>query len=246
MPAENPPSETGSNTESPRSPRIAGFERLELTPRRREHRRLAAAMRQIIGNLASTSAEVEELAAAADALEDLAKRFEAMPSGMAYEGFAETANAGLIVTDDPERLALFDHSPLIGLSNPLSPPLVMSHDPDNPDQILAHVTFGPAFEGPPGCVHGGYVAAVFDEVLGATQSLSGTEGMTAHLDVDYRTPTPLGRRLDIRGWVIAREGRKIWAGAEIYAGDRLCAESKALFLGFREGSFAKMLAERDA
>jgi acyl-coenzyme A thioesterase PaaI-like protein len=203
-------------------------------------------MRQIIDNLASTSADVDELSEAAAALEDLAARFEAMPTGQVYEGFAEAANAGVAITDDPERLALFDHSPLIGLSNPLSPPLTMHHDPDNPDQILANVTFGPAFEGPPGCVHGGYVAAVFDEVLGAAQSLSGTEGMTAHLEVDYRTPTPLGRRLDIRGWVISREGRKIWAGAEIHAGDRLCAESRALFLGFREGSFAKMLAERDA
>ena len=31
--------------------------------------------------------------------------------------------------------------------------------------------FGAAYEGPPGSVHGGIIAAAFDEVLGMTQSL---------------------------------------------------------------------------
>jgi hypothetical protein len=43
------------------------------------------------------------------------------------------------------------------------------------------VTFGSAYEGPPGCVHGGYVAAAFDEMLGFVQSLGGNPGMTARL-----------------------------------------------------------------
>ena len=41
---------------------------------------------------------------------------------------------------------------------------------------------GPAYEGPPGCVHGGFIAAAFDEVLGSTQSLSGSPGMTGPTD----------------------------------------------------------------
>ncbi len=39
-------------------------------------------------------------------------------------------------------------------------------------RIVGSVTFTAAYEGPPGCVHGGYVAAAFDELLGVTQSLA--------------------------------------------------------------------------
>lgn len=231
---------------TPRSSRIDGFERLASTPERTESRRLAAAMREIISNLVSTSAGLEELKSAANDLESLATQFAELPSGKTYGGFSEAANAGAAMgSRDPEALAFFDHSPLIGLANPLAPPLVMEHDPDRDDQILGHVTFGPAYEGPPGCVHGGFVAAVFDELLGAAQSLSGTQGMTAHIEVDYKSPTPLGERLEMRGWVHQREGRKIWARAEITHGEAVCATAEALFVAFRSGSFMQMLIDRD-
>ena len=115
----------------------------------------------------------------------------------------------------------------------------------NARPLRCRATFGPAYEGPPGCVHGGYVAAIFDELLGATQSLSGTQGMTAHLEVDYRSPTPLGQELVLRGWLDGTEDRKIWARATLHAGDRLCAEAMALFLAFRPGAFEAMLDARD-
>ena len=36
------------------------------------------------------------------------------------------------------------------------------------EHVVGHVVFGDAYEGPPGCVHGGFIAAAFDEVLGFT------------------------------------------------------------------------------
>lgn len=239
--------------EQPRSVRVDGMLGLEATPQRREARRLAAAMRNVIARLVSTTADADELAGAAEQLEAIATQLSDLPAGQAYEGFAEAANAGaalLALTegldpDDPERFGFFDHSPLIGLSNPLSPPIVMDYDRADPSQLVGRVTYGPAYEGPPGCVHGGFVAAAFDELLGATQSLSGTQGMTAHLEVDYRSPTPLGVPLVMRGWIERTDGRKIWARSKMHAGDRLCAESEALFIAFHEGGFQKMLDQRD-
>ncbi|MCZ7629824.1 MAG: hypothetical protein M5U19_12590 [Microthrixaceae bacterium] len=105
-------------------------------------------------------------------------------------GNASESESGSCDSAEDEWFAFFDQSPLSGLSNPLSPPLVLSYDPADASALRGHVNFGTAYEGPPGFVHGGYVAAVFDELLGATQSLSGTQGMTAHLGVDYRSPTP--------------------------------------------------------
>ena len=125
----------------------------------------------------------------------------------------------------------------------MSPPMHIEY---RGDTVVGSVTFGSAYEGPPGCVHGGYVAGVFDELLGATQSLSGGQGMTAHLGVDYRAPTPLGTPLRLEGRLDRRDGRKIWVRGSMHAGDQLTAEADGLFLAFDSERFAELLAARDA
>jgi acyl-coenzyme A thioesterase PaaI-like protein len=228
------------------SPRIEGLAGLAPTPRRNEERRLAAAMREVIDQLVSTTATTDELARAADDLEALADLLRSFPAGQTYRGFAESANAGQetagLQPGDPEWYAFFDHSPFIGLANPLSPPVHLEY---RDDKVIGTVTFGAAYEGPPGCVHGGYVAAVFDELLGATQSLSGDQGMTAHLGVDYRRPTPLGAPLTLEGWFDRRDGRKIYARGAMYADGELTAEADGLFIAFDRGKFAALLAARN-
>ena len=75
-----------------KSPRIESIAALESTPRRVELRRLAGVVRGIIEHLSSTTATVEELASAADDLEAIAEILARLPSGQAYEGFAEAAS----------------------------------------------------------------------------------------------------------------------------------------------------------
>jgi len=232
-----------------RSPRVDKLHGLPPTERRVAARRLANVTREIIDRLSSTSASAEELSAAADQLDAVAQLLALLPAGSEYEGFAEAANAGdamaqrrrLIEDDDPEAWAQFDFSPFIGLANPMAPPLVLRYEGE---RIVADVTFGSAYEGPPGCVHGGYVAGAFDEVLGAAQSLSGTQGMTASLKVDYRSPTPLREALRIEAWVDRRDERKIWVVGTLHAGDRLCAEASGLFIAFDPEKFLALLEAR--
>ncbi len=240
VPAGDAPDET-SEAASFTSPRIEALAALELTPRRVEVRRVAQAMRDIIEALVSSTATTEELAEAAGDLERLAASFGTLPGGQTYQGFAEAAVAGEL-PDDAERWAFFDHSPFIGLANPMSPPMLLSYEGD---RVVCDVTFGSAYEGPPGCVHGGYVAGAFDELLGAAQSLSGTQGMTAHLDVDYRRPTPLHVPLRMEGWLDRRDGRKIWAKATLVADGELRAEAEALFIAFDPDGFQRLLDARD-
>lgn len=228
------------------SPRIVGMHALADTPRRQSQRRLAAAMRDVIEHLVATTATEAELSSAADDLEELAATLRSLPTGQTYRGFAESANAGRETGDaqpgDEEWSAFFDFSPLIGLANPLSPPMVLHHAGE---RVVGEITFGAAYEGPPGCVHGGYIAAVFDELLGAAQSLSGDQGMTAHLGVDYRRPTPLGVPLVLEGWLERREGRKIFARGSLHAGGELTAEADGLFIAFDRGKFQELLRSRD-
>lgn len=50
-------------------------------------------------------------------------------------------------------------------------------------------------EGPPGCVHGGFVAHFFDQILGQHNLWSGIPAMTASLAVSFRRSTPILREL---------------------------------------------------
>lgn len=185
-----------------------------------EKRRLAAAMRVVIERLMTSDAPEGELRAAADALERYAERLATHPRADRYFGFAESANAGNV-------LAFFDQSPIIGRANPIAPPVVMREEGG---RVVGAARFGSAYEGPPGCVHGGWVAAAFDELLGFAQSLTGQGGMTGTLTVRYRKPTPLHVELSLEGRVLRVEGRKIFTAGSMHAGDVLTAEAEGIFI----------------
>jgi acyl-coenzyme A thioesterase PaaI-like protein len=201
-----------------------------------QKRRLATAMRAVISHLVRSDAPEQELAAAADGLERYAERLAAHPRLERYEGFAEASPAGDVG-------AFFDQSPLIGLANPLAPPITIR--PTGEKQAVGTVSFGPAYEGPPGCVHGGFVAAAFDEVLGFTQSLTGSPGFTGTLTVRYRRPTPLRTELRFECEVTRVEGRKIFTEGRLLAGDELTAEAEGIFISVDRARFQALLAERE-
>src|SRR4051794_32059672 len=92
-------------------PRAAA--RRELSPRRQELKALADAARDLVDRLVATDAPSEVIAAATAEVRSAADRFLGYQQGTLY-GFSEQANAGK--REDP----LFDHSPLIGIANPLA------------------------------------------------------------------------------------------------------------------------------
>ena len=205
--------------------------------------RLAAATRRIIDELASSTADTDAFAAARDLVERAADLLATREHGRRYESAAEASLA------DFEEMSFVDYSPFIGLLNPLAPPIEMAVATD-PDVTTVHgiVTYADAYEGPPGCVHGGFIAAGFDEVLGFTQARSGQPGMTARLSISYRSPTPLHRPLRYVGRIDRVEGRKIHTTAElVVVGDgRLCAEAEGLFVSMKPEVFERMKRERQA
>jgi len=200
-----------------------------------QKRRLAHAMRRVIDRLVTSDAPEDELGRAADRLERYADHLETHPQGRPYSGFAETANAGSIG-------AFFDASPVIGLANPLAPPLRLAAEGS---RITGDVHFGAAYEGPPGCVHGGWVAAAFDEFLGFVMAATGNPGMTGTLKVVYRSPTPLDTDLRFEAGEWRSEGRKTIATGRLYAGERLCAEAEGIFIAIDRTKFASLLEERE-
>jgi acyl-coenzyme A thioesterase PaaI-like protein len=208
----------------------------EPSERRAELHRTSDALRKIIHRLHGSRAEAGELAGVAEQLESLAGQLDKLTAGSMYEGFGESPLAGA----DPH--AFFDHSPMLGRANPLAPPIELWAEGN---VMHGKATFGAAYEGPPGCVHGGFIAAAFDEVLGSTQSLGGRPGMTGRLTIHYRSPTPLREELRFAAQVVDVSGRKTLTHGTLHAGDRLCAEAEGLFISIDFEKMVELRKERE-
>jgi acyl-coenzyme A thioesterase PaaI-like protein len=182
-----------------------------------------------------SNAPEEELRRAAEGLERYAEALAAHPRLRYAHGYAESAMAGDVG-------AFFDQSPMIGLANPLAPPIAISQTGER--SARGSVRFGSAYEGAPGCVHGGFVAAAFDEVLGFVQSLGGQPGMTGTLTIVYRKPTPLHTQLHFDGTLVRTEGRKIFTEGRLTAGDLLCAEATGIFVSIARERFEDLEVRR--
>ena len=217
-----------------------------------ELRRFAAGLRRIIERLALVDAPTDALAIAADAAAAFADRMdEEFPKRRSWYELAETAVGEIAdipaAAESRAENGFFDRSPIVGLSNPLAAPLALEMGEQNGQRIVVgRVQFNAAYEGPPGNVHGGMVAAAWDEVLGMAQSLSGQAGFTGTLTIRYRSPTPLYEPLVFRAWVDNVEGRKIFTKGTCHAGDRLTSEADAIFVTVDRERFEALLAERQS
>ena len=83
--------------------------------------------------------------------------------------------------------------------------------PDGAPGVRARLRIGLAHEGPPHGVHGGVIAAVFDELLGHAQQVHEVRALTANLTVRYRAVTPIDEDLELFAQVVHSSGRR-WAG----------------------------------
>ncbi|MFN0093823.1 MAG: PaaI family thioesterase [Dehalococcoidia bacterium] len=197
--------------------------------------RLAAAIRETIELMMETGLPEEEIAAAAADIERFNALLAAGPRDRPLWGFAERSTSGA-------SSGFYDNSPISGPGNPIAPPLSLRIEDG---ATVARATFGLAYEGPPGHVHGGHVAAAFDEVLGMVQSMTGNPGMTGTLVVRYRRPTPLYKELTFRGAVDRVEDRKIYTTATLHDGETLLAEAEGLFIAVGQDRFRQLAEETE-
>lgn len=114
------------------------------------------------------------------------------------------------------------------------------------NRLVAMAWFGPGAEGMPGYAHGGAIAAVLDEALGAAIWHAGRKGaVTAKLTVDYRNVIPTGVDARVEVWIEREEGRKIHARGRILDSDNPetpYAEAEGLFIQLSEDRTRAMKA----
>jgi acyl-coenzyme A thioesterase PaaI-like protein len=189
-------------------------------------RSFAAALREVLEELDASGAPSEALLAQADQMRRFAGELRSQPkdrAGDSPSGF--TGMEGF-----PDR------SPISGFANPLAPPATLVHDSES-RCVRGEVEFGKVYEGGPGLVHGGFLAALLDEALGLATVFSGKAGMTGEYTVRFVGPTRIKVPLRFEARFDRREGRKIYVSSDLWDGDRLTVKATGTFISVEAKHF---------
>ena len=130
--------------------------------------------------------------------------------------------------DESDLTSVMPYSPVSGKHNPISPPIRMWRDGD---EVRGEVVFLPTYAGPPDSVHGGIIAAVFDELLSMANVITGVAGFTGTLTIRYHRKTPLNTPIELWSVNDVTEGRKQISRGEMRVDGVVTASAEGLFLG---------------
>lgn len=214
---------------------IGGFAREDLTPEQIAvesalYGPFTDAVRDLVDATVRTLVAPEDVRAAQAEIEAVTARLRA----------AELPGSFGVRYGDSGRGRAWGNA-VVGLRNPVAPPLVVDADPDERGRVSSEFRLGAAYEGPPTLVHGGVLALVLDQMLGECVGSLGRPGMTGTLSVRYHRPTPLGD-LRAEAWIDRVEGIKTWAKGHVLGPDGVTAEAEGVFILPR---WARDLAARE-
>jgi acyl-coenzyme A thioesterase PaaI-like protein len=184
---------------------------------------LGTALRELVDASVLTTVPADRLRAAAADARAVTARLAA----------AQRPATQLPALDDPVVFRRV-YSPVSGVGSALAPPVRIRRVEGG---VVAEALLGPAYEGPPGYVHGGVSSLLMDQLLGSAAIAAGLWGMTVHLEVDYRRPVPLSTPLTMRAQVTGTAGRKCAVTGTIAtaaAPDRTLVEARGVFVMPRE------------
>ncbi|KAI1749877.1 HotDog domain-containing protein [Xylaria castorea] len=88
---------------------------------------------------------------------------------------------------------------------------------DQAGSLIAFYHFGKRIAGHSGIVHGGIAGVLLDECMGRAcfPRLAGQIGVTAKLELDYKSPIPVHADVLIRADTVEVQGRKAWVNGSI-------------------------------
>jgi acyl-coenzyme A thioesterase PaaI-like protein len=121
----------------------------------------------------------------------------------------------------PDQRVYVDHGRDVGDFNPCFPQYELRVERDGSAE--GTVDFPVCYEGPPGLVHGGFLAVFFDCVLQQINCDLGLAGKTAELTLRFRRPTPLLTPLAVHAQRTV-DGDRIRSHAELRLGDKVLCE----------------------
>lgn len=97
--------------------------------------------------------------------------------------------------------------------------------------VYTQLSFRLEHQGPPGHAHGGALAAVLDEAMGAAAWASGYKVLAGELRIRYHRLVPLGVQVLVEARVRERQGRKVYTEASIQLPDgTITTSAEGLFI----------------
>ncbi|MEE9243398.1 MAG: PaaI family thioesterase [Mycobacterium sp.] len=119
-------------------------------------------------------------------------------------------------------------NPAVGMRNAIAPPMIIEHDADG--SCWSEFTLGPAYEGPPGWVHGGICALLLDHILGEVASQGLTQPkFTGTISLRYQRGTQLGR-LRAEAFVERSDDVKTFARGYLRDAEGVTVEAEGVFI----------------
>ncbi len=86
---------------------------------------------------------------------------------------------------------------------------------DAAKRVRGSFSLGPEYQGGPGFIHGGIIAAVLDEAMGKVNRFRGVRAVTAELAIEYLKPVRMGENLLIEAYEVGHAGRNLQHVGEI-------------------------------
>jgi len=183
--------------------------------------RLASATRALNEKLVNTDIDPELAAALTEKIEGLTAE---LSQAQQVDGLVDMAKRGERGSIDDVMGELVSVG---GRSHPCSPELLWQ---EASNRITGTVRFNQAFEGPPGHVHGGWVAGVLDHIMGMTHVRTGHPGMTGGLSVRYLKPTPLNQLIEISAEATELDDKRTEVKGTMRCGETTTATAEAIFV----------------
>jgi acyl-coenzyme A thioesterase PaaI-like protein len=197
--------------------RVVEMSEAEVAQEREVLGGLARSVRSLVDATLRSTIDLEEIAEIREAVDALTSRLQ-----------REQIEGAFGVSFTPDGTVRGHGNAVVGLRNAVAVPLEIHKDADG--RATSSFTLGAVYEGPPGCVHGGVLALLLDQVLGECASASGSPGMTGTLTLRYLRPTPLGD-CSIETWVDRVEGVKTFVHGEFRRADgRPTVEVEGIFI----------------
>jgi Thioesterase superfamily len=178
---------------------------------------LAESIRRLVDVSIRTEADPMTVAAVKDKIDGAVRELGAS---------AHPGTFGVQLTPDGQTIAW--GNAVVGLRNPVAPPLVLHHEPDG--LVWSEFVLGAPYEGPPEHVHGGVSALILDHVLGATAHRAGRPAYTGTLTLRYRRRTALGRQLRAQAHIERTEGVKTFAVGHLADDEGVTVEAEGVFI----------------
>jgi acyl-coenzyme A thioesterase PaaI-like protein len=148
----------------------------------------------------------------------------AEPGWVAVEPFPNSRGTFLVPTEDGERIRIaYFRTTAAGT-------------------LYARAWFGPRTLGPPGHVHGGAMAAVLDEAMGAVCWMNGHSAVAAQISVSFVGMLPIGTETTVEAWIDKVDGRKVHLRSHMKnPPGQIVSEGQGLFVILKDELLASLL-----